>query len=257
MITTFIARVSVLWIMILLPVLSYADMPSGDYHVFVNEPGARIWDLNGGYRETFAGFNTRFELTHDHKGKIRGFGWVYDENGQPFDDLGFTVSGSLKSIDSTVRVGLNVKLSGAVTDGFYTYDVKGKIRLDLQVADGRFLEGRAKGEVCFDAGEKECYSRDEPVQFTLFPQSGGWYLDLHSIWNLKGTATLALSSETRVPVALRLSYKASSDLTKLKLEGGKNELTIWAHAIESPHGLILHKIEGKILGQPVYLETLQ
>ena len=255
MITTFITRVAILWIMVLLPALSYAGAPSGHYeNHFDRQHG--IWDLSGVHNGTEDDVSFNFTIAQDDKGKISGQGrFTFTGSDVEFNS---TISGSIKSIGDVTRVVLGIKLVGTATDGFQVVNVKGKIKFtfDIDKPTG-LLIGTAKGKICVKGAG--CVSINGPVQFSQFfdiimgEADGSWdlVLDIQNVdgKKLTGTALATLQNGREVPFSLTGKYNTNTDLTKLKLKGSGGKFAIQAHAIASE--LVFQTIKGKMLGQTV------
>jgi hypothetical protein len=237
-----------IWLMILMPSLSYAEEPSGFYFNQLGEPGTALWDLSGWYDEYFADFPTTFSISQDDRGNINGWGYVRDSSDEPLDNSDFTISGSIKRKGGVTSAILTAKWVGAV---------HGKIKFNLSIENYR-LVGSAKGNLCFQ--DEDCFRIDpQPVSFSIpGGQDGTWVLVTSVIDSLDGMADATLRNGRMVPFIARWGYSASKDLTKLTLEGEskKTKLTIKGHTSESPHEFRIHKIEGTVLGQKIELETL-
>ncbi len=252
MIATFITRVAILWILVLLPALSYAEAPSGHYENHFGQPGTDIWDLSGIYNETEDDASFSFTIIQDDKGKISGQGTMTGSEDGIDIALDSTVSGSIKSIGDVTRAVLKMKLIGTATDGFQVVSVKGKIKfiLDIDTLNG-LLIGTVNGKICAEGG---CGTINEPVQFDIPGEAdGSWnlVLDIQNVdgKKLTGTALATLQNGRGVPFSLTGKYNTNTDLTKLKLKGGGGKFAIQAHAIVSE--LVFQTIKGKMLGQTV------
>ena len=252
MITTFIKRALGLWIMVLLPALSYAEAPSGHHeNHFDRQHG--IWDLSAVYDEPFPGGSLNFTIVQDDKGKIGGQGRLTGSDDGIDIELNSRISGSIKSIGDVTRAVLKMKLAGTATDGFQVVNVNGKIEFtfDIDKPTG-LLIGTAKGKICVKG--EGCLPIDEAAQFDLPEgEAGTWdlVLDIQNVngKKLTGTAFAELLNGRIVPFTLKGQYNANTDLTKLSLKGGGGNFTIQAHAIASQ--LVFQTIKGKMLGQAV------
>lgn len=253
MITTLIARAAVLWIMIFLPALTYAETPSGHYENHFDQPGSDIWNLSGTYNETENDASFNFTIVQDDKGKIGGQGTLTGSEGGIDIALDSTISGSIKSRGDITRTVLKMKLNGTATDGSQVVNVNGKIKftLDIDKPTGSLI-GTAKGKICVKG--EGCGSINEPVQFDIPGEAdGSWdlVLDIQNVdgKTLTGTALASLQNGREVPFSLTGKYNTNTDLTKLKLKGSGGKVAIQAHAIASE--LIFQAIKGKMLGQAV------
>lgn len=254
MITTFIKRVvGLLWIMILLPALSYAEAPSGHYENHFGQPGTDIWDLSGTYDETEDDASFNFTIIQDDKGKISGQGTLTGSGDGIDIALDSTISGSIKSIGNVTRAVLKMKLVGTATDGYQVVNVKSKIvfTFDVDKLNG-LLIGTGKGKICVKG--EGCGSINEPAQFDIPGEAdGSWnlVLDIQNVdgKKLTGTALATLQNGRGVPFGLTGKYNTNTDLTKLKLKGSGGKFAIQAHAIASE--LVFQTIKGKMLGQTV------
>lgn len=257
MITTFIKRALGLWMLVLLPALSYAGAPSGHYeNHFDQQPG--VWDFSGTYSGTDdeGSFDQTFVFTivHDDKGKISGQGTrtgIYDDD---YDfELHTTVSGSIKTIGNITRGDLKEKGVGTATNGYQFWKVKGETKQTLYIdeIDG-LLIGPRKGKIC--AQGEGCLPIND-VAFIDIPdgEDGTWdlVLDIQNVngKTLTGTASAILARGRIVPFALKGKYNANTDLTKLSLKGGGGNFTIQANVVANQ--LVFQTIKGKMLGQTV------
>lgn len=253
MIATFIKRALGLWLMVLLPALSYAEVPSGHYTNHFGQPGTDIWDLSGTYNETEDDASFNFTIIQDDKGKISGHGTLTGSEDGIDIALDSTISGSIKSIGDVTRAVLTMKLIGTATDGFQVVNVKGKIKfiLDIDTLNG-LLIGTGKGKICAKGGG--CGSINEPVQFDIPAEAdGSWdlVLDIQNVdgKKLTGTALATLQNGREVPFSLTGKYNTNTDLTKLKLKGSGGKFAIQAQVIAGQ--LVFQTIKGKMLGQTV------
>lgn len=254
MITTFIARAAVLWVMILLPALSYAEVPSGHYENHFGQPGTDIWDLSGTYSETNYDNSFDYSIVQDDKGKISGQGiemFIYDDE---YDvTLYSTISGSLKSIGNVTRADVKLKGSGTATDGYQAWNVKAKMSDTFYIDKiNGLLIGYGKGKIC--AQEEGCAPLYINEELDIPGEAdGSWdlVLDIQSVdgKNLTGIASVILSNGRVEPLALKGKYNAKTDLAKLSLKGSAGKLTIQAHAATG--ALHIQTVKGKLLGQTV------
>lgn len=205
MITTLIKRVSVLWMLVLLPALSYADVPSGHYENQFGQPGTDIWDLSGTYNETEDDASFNFTIVQDDKGKIGGYGTLTGSEDGIDIALDSTISGSIKSIGDVTRAVLTMKLNGTATDAFQVVNVNGKIKftLDIDKPTGSLI-GTGKGKICVKG--EGCGSINEPVQFDIPGEAdGSWdlFLDIQNVdgKKLTGTALATLQMGGKFPSA--------------------------------------------------------
>lgn len=252
MITTFIKRALGLWILVLLPALSYAGAPSGHYeNHFDRQHG--VWDLSGTYNETESDASFNYSIVQDDKGKVSGQGTLTGSEDGINVELNSTISGSIRSIGDVTRTVLKMKLAGTATDGFQVVNVNGKIEFTFDIDKlNDLLIGTAKGKICVKG--EGCLPIDEAAQFDLPEgEDGTWdlVLDIQNVngKKLTGTAFAELSNGRIVPFVLKGQYHAKTDLTKLSLKGGGGNFTIQAHAIASQ--LVFQTIKGKMLGQTV------
>ena len=255
MITTFIKRVSGLWIMILLPALSYAGAPSGHYeNHFDRQHG--VWDLTGSYDETELGLSNQYSIVQDDKGKISGQGRMTGTDEGIYIELDTRYSGSIKSIGEITRAVLKEKLIGTATDGYQVAKIKGKITYtyDIDKLNNRLI-GTAKGKICAEgAGEKACAPVDDAAQTDLPEEAQGTWdlvLDIQSAdgRKLTGAAAAILANGRTEPLTLKGKYNAQTDLAKLGLKGSGGKSTIQAQEILGQ--LIFQSLKGKLLGQTV------
>ncbi len=263
MINTFVKRALGLWILALLPVLSYAEVPSGHYETHFDRQPYGVWDLSGTYNNgMYLGgliddglFN--FTLVQDDKGKISGQGTVAGSQDGYEAGANLTASGSIKSSGDVTSAVLKTVLIATVTDGSTVWDAKGRIKLTGEIDKPTgWLHGSVKGKIC--AQGEGCESVDETAQLPLPVEAHGeWdlHLDITNVngKKLAGTATAFLrngNGEIRaVPFTLAGQYNAQTDLTKLKLKGSGGKFTIQAHA--NAGQLVYQTITGKMLGQAV------
>lgn len=252
MINTLIKRVSVLWIMILLPTLSYAGVPSGHYeNHFDRQHG--VWDLSGTFDETENGVSSNFTIVQDDKGKINGQGTLTGSEDGIDVELNSTISGSIKSIGDVTRTILKMKLIGTATDGFQVVNVNGKITFTLDVDKlNDLLIGTAKGKICVKG--EGCLPINDSAQLNIPPEEGGTWdmvLDIQNVDGKKliGTASAILANGRIEPLTLKGKYNAQSDLTKLALKGSGGKFTIQAQEVLGQ--LVFQSIKGKLLGQTV------
>lgn len=254
MITTFIKRMLGLLMLVLLPALSYAEVPSGRYTNHFGQLGTDIWDLSGTYSEADYDNSFDYSIVQDDKGKITGQGvemFSYDDE---YDvTLYSTISGSLKSIGNVTRAAMKLKGSGTATDGYQVVNVKAKMTDTFYIdkINGSLI-GYGKGTICAQGeGCAPLYASEEldiPGE-----ADGSWdlVLDIQNVdgKKLTGTALAILQNGRQVPFTLTGKYDSSSDLTKLKLKGSGGKFTIQSHAI--PGQLVFQTIKGKTLGQTV------
>lgn len=246
-------RVLGLWLLVLLPALSYAEAPSGHYENHFGQPGTDIWDLTGTYSLTDEDWSLHYVIVQDDKGKISGQGaesFTYYG-----DDVEWyaTVSGSVKSIGNVTRAELKGKLVGTVTDGYEAWNIKGKMKgtYNIDKFNG-FIIGNTNFNIC--AKGEGCRSFNNVLQLDIPGEAdGSWdlVLDIQNVdgKKLTGTAEAILYNGRKVPFALTGKYNANTDLTKLKLKGSGGKFAIQAHAI-APE-LVFQTIKGKMLGQTV------
>ncbi len=255
MITTFIKRALGVWLLVLLPALSYAGVPSGHYESHFDRQHG-VWDVTGSYNETELGISDQYTIVQDDKGKINGQGRMTGTDGGIYIELATTYSGSIKSIGDITRVVLKERLAGTATDGYQAATVKGKITYtyDIDKLSNR-LVGTAKGKVCAKGpGGSECAPFNEAAQADLPEEAQGTWdlvLDIQSAEGKKltGTASAILSNGRTEPLALKGKYDAQTDLTKLGLKGSGGKLTIQAQEVLGQ--LVFQSIKGKLLGQTV------
>lgn len=253
MITTFIKRAFGVWLLVLLPALSYAEAPSGHYENHFGQPGTDIWDLTGTYSLTDEDWSLYYSIVQDDKGKISGQG------AESFTYYGSevewyaTVSGSVKSIGNVTRAELKGKLVGTVTDGYEAWNIKGKMKgtYDIDKFNGLII-GNTNFNIC--AKGEGCRSFNNVLQLDIPGNAdGSWNLvmDIQSAdgKKLTGTASAILSNGRTEPLALKGKYNAQTDLTKLKLKGSGGKFTIQAQVIANQ--LVFQSIKGKLLGQTV------
>lgn len=255
MITTFIKGMLCLWMLVLLPALSYAEVPSGHYeNHFDTQYG--VWDLTGTYDDADIGFPSDITITQDNKGKISGQGAVAGSQDGFTADVDFTISGSIKSLGDVTRVTLKTKIGGTATDGSQVWDIKGKFTLtgDVDKSTGSLI-GRAKGKLCVEG--EGCFPIDEATELELPAEAdGSWdlFLDIQNVDGKKligtGSAFLQNGNGIReVPFTLKGKYNAGTDLATLKLKGSGGSFAIQAYA--TTFELIFQSIKGKMLGQTV------
>ena len=255
MITTFIKGMLCLWMLVLLPALSYAEVPSGYYeNHFDTQYG--VWDLTGTYDDADIGFPSNMTITQDNKGKISGQGTVVGSQDGFTADVGFTISGSIKSLGDVTRVALKAKIAGTATDGSQEWDIKGKFTLtgDVDKSTGSLI-GRAKGKLCVEG--EGCFPIDEATELELpAGADGSWdlYLDIPNVdgEKLTGTALAILQNGNgirEVPFTLKGKYNTGTDLAKVSLKGSGGKFTIQAYAIAGQ--FVFQTIKGKKLGQTV------
>jgi hypothetical protein len=256
MITTFIKRMLGLWMLVLLPALSYAEVPSSGHYENHFDTQYGVWDLTGTYDEADIGFPSDMTITQDNKGKIRGQGTVLGSQDGFTADVGFTLSGSIKSLGDVTRVTLKTKIAGTATDGSQAWDIKGKFALtgDIDKSTGSLI-GRAKGKLCVKG--EGCFPIDEATELELPAEAAGsWdlYLDIQNVDGEKftGTARAILQNGNgmrEVPFTLKGKYNTGTDLATLKLKGSGGKFAIQAYA--TTFELIFQSIKGKLLGQTV------
>lgn len=262
MIATVIKR-ALGWLLVFLPALAYAEVPSGHYENHFDRQPYGVWDLSGTYSNSmYLGgllgeglFN--FTLVQDDKGKIRGEGTVAGSRDGYNATANFTASGSIKSGGNTMSAVLKTVLIAAVTDGHTIWNAKGNVKLTGKVdKPTSLLRGSVKGKVC--AQGEGCESVSEKAELPLPVEThGAW--DLHlEITNvngkkLTGTATAVLHNADgairNVPFTLSGQYNAQTNLTKLTLKGSGGKFTIRANVSASQ--LIFQSMKGKMLGQTV------
>lgn len=251
MITTCIKKALGLWLLVLIPTLSYAEVPSGHYSNHLGQAGTDIWDLSGTYSLTDGDWSLYYAIIQDHKGKISGQG--VESFTYYGDDVEWyaTVSGSIKSIGDGTRVDLKGKLVGTVTDDYQAWNIKGKMKgtYNIDKFNGLII-GNTKFNICTEG--EGCRSYNNALQLDIPGDAdGSWDLTLE-IQNVNGekligTAEAILKNGRKVPFTLKGTYDANSDLMKLRLKGSGGEFTIQAQALAGQ--LVLQTIKGKMLGQ--------
>lgn len=264
MITTFIKRTLGLWMLMLLPALSYAEVPSGHYENHFNRQPYGVWDLSGTYHNAmYLGgliddglFN--FTLVQDDKGKINGQGTVSGSQDGYDASATFTASGSIKSKGNATTAILKTILAGTLTQSPSQWNVAGKVNLAGQIdKPTSVLRGSLRGKVC--AIGKGCESLDETAELSLpLETNGDWnlFMDITNVdgKKLTGTAMAAAKNANganrEVPFTLKGQYNGDTDLAKLRLVGSGGKLTIQATATGS--SLTIQSMKGKLLGQAVH-----
>jgi hypothetical protein len=254
MITTCIKKALGLWLLVLLPTLSYAEVPSGHYSNHLGQAGTDIWDLSGPYSRTDDDGSLTYAIVQDDKGKISGQGMEMFSYDDDYDvTLYSTISGPLKSRGNVTYAYVKLKGSGTATDGYQVWNVKAKVPVTLYIdkINGSLIatgKGKicAQGEGCFPlyvAGES-----DIPGDV-----DGSWDLtsEIQNVNGEKliGTAEAILKNGRKVPFTLKGTYDANRDLMKLRLKGSGGKFTIQAQALAGQ--LVFQTIKGKILGQIV------
>ncbi len=272
MIAAFIKRALGLSLLVLLPTLSYAEVPSGYYETYFDQLETDIWDLSGYYHGSIY-FNEHdndvdFWLSQGDDGKITGGDgklWVWNE--WPVD---FSLSGAIERIRGDIpRVVLRTKIKEKINFGDDEdpdwWKISGPIRYTAVIdTPSNSLTGTVRGTLCLtylEDGEKDCSPIDEAPLYFSFPAeaNGSWglVLDIQNVngKKLRGTAEAILYTETdpntvrRIFFTLKGKYNASTDLAKLTLKGSGGKLTIQAYA-ESPY-LYPLTIKGKMMGQTI------
>jgi hypothetical protein len=263
MIATVIKRVLGLWILALLPVLSYAEVPSGHYENHFDRQPYGVWDLSGTYHNgMYLGgliddglFN--FTLVQDDKGKISGQGTVAGSQDGYDANASFMASGSIKSKGNATTAVLKTILAGTVTQSSTEYNATGKVKLTGQIdKPTSLLRGSIRGKVC--AIGKGCKSVGETAELSLPLETyGDWdlFMDITNVdgKKLTGTAIAVVKNgngaNREVPFALKGQYNGSTDLAKLGLKGSGGSFTIQARATGGT--LTIQTMKGKLLGQAV------
>lgn len=154
MITTFIKRVFSVWLLVLLPALAYAEVPSGSYWTFFDQLETNIWDLSGYYHGSIYHAEhdnaVNFWLSQGDDGKITGGDgalWVWNEW-----PVGFSLSGAIERIRGDIpRVVLRTKISGHIDLGDEEesdlWKISGPIRYTAVVdKPSNALTGTVRGE---------------------------------------------------------------------------------------------------------------
>ncbi len=263
MIVTFIKRTLGLWILILLPALSYAEVPSGHYGNHFDRQPYGVWDLSGTYHNgMYLGglidegvFN--FTLVQDDKGKINGQGTVSGSQDGYHANASFTASGAIKSKGNATTAVLKTILAGTLTQSSSQWNATGKVKLAGQIdKPTSLLRGSIRGKVC--AIGKGCKSVGETAELPLPRETyGDWdlFMDITNVdgKKLTGTAMAVVKNgdgaNRDVPFTLKGQYNGSTDLAKLSLKGSGGSFTIQARATGST--LTIQAMKGKLLGQAV------
>ena len=224
-----------------------------------------VWDLSGTYRDSGEGFEVEYIISMDAGGKLTGTGNArFTDPSDPSLDIPLTLElkGSAKSSGGIVRVSYGMKMNGLTYIQGYPITCTIKMNADLQVdPDSKQLVGLAKGSVKMSSpslkrsvGEK---LPNAPLTEALPDTADGiWaiHLDVAAAEKNKysGGGTVAMSNRA-VPLELKGSYKAKTDLSMLTLKGDEQNrsVSLSVSTACTNSQLTIRALSGKILGQKV------
>ncbi len=240
----------------------YAEVITGSYtNSFSGSPS--LWDVSGTYSDDLAGMGTaNYTLSLDPGGKITGHGTAHfsDESGGYLDGDA-SLSGTLRSAGSLVRVNLTMKMSGSgVVEGYdvkFTGTLNERFELD---ATNRQLLGTISGRVtvAIPSLRRQASGAFPRTDLqTSLPQdaSSAWDLALLNVTTNRtkysGSGAILLANGTSLPLTATGSYVAKTDTSRLTLRGQDlyRGVSLSVVAGFTNAQLTIKSLNGRALGQ--------
>lgn len=241
---------------------------SGDYTVSLNDELA-VFDTSGTYEESMEGITMKYTVSSDASGKMVGTGRfsadVWEMGIRIKMDGTINVAGTVKSAGEVTRLTMAFALDGSLTasGGGYSFSgnvnaaIKGKLEVDDTTGTlSGTMSGSLKMVVTVDGKTVKETQRIPKSSFSVdLPDTadGEWTITLSNVATdgktITGECVATLGDDNSFDFAIKGSYKAKTDVSKITLTCLNSKAKITIVCNDQNAELVYQKVTGKAMGQ--------